>query len=37
MGNDSHVSRLCSRIDDFANQPRLSKYLKEIEARARQE
>ena len=36
-GNDSNVSRLCSRIDDFANQPRLSKHLKEIEARARQE
>jgi REP element-mobilizing transposase RayT len=37
MGNDSHVSRLCSRIDDLANQPQLSKHLKEIEARARQE
>jgi hypothetical protein len=37
MGNDSHVSRLCSRINDLANQPQLSKYLKEIEARARQE
>ncbi len=37
MGNDSHVSRLCSRIDDLANQAQLSKHLKEIEARARQE
>ena len=37
MGNDSHVSRLCSRIDDLANQLQVSKYLKEIEARARQE
>jgi hypothetical protein len=27
MGNDSHLSRLCSRIDDLANQPQLSKYL----------
>jgi hypothetical protein len=32
-----HVSRLCSRIDDLANQPQVSKYLKEIAARARQE
>jgi len=37
MGNNSHVSWLCSRIGDLANQPRLSKYLKQIEARARQE
>jgi hypothetical protein len=37
MGNDSHVSRLCSRIDDLPNQAQLSKLLKEIEARARQE
>jgi len=37
MGSESHVSRLCSRIDDLANQPQVSKYLKEIEARARQE
>ena len=37
MGSDSHVSRLCSRIDDLASQPQLSRCLKEIEARARQE
>ena len=37
MGNDSHVSRLCSRIDNLANQSHLPKYLKEIESRARQE
>ena len=37
MGNDSHVSRLCSRIDDLAGQPQLARCLKEIEARARQE
>ena len=37
MGNDSHVSRLCSRIDDLANQLQLSKYRKEIKALARQE
>ena len=37
MGNDSHVSRLCSRVGDLAKQPQIFKYLKEIEARARQE
>jgi hypothetical protein len=37
MGTDSHVSRLCSRIDDLANPSQLSKYLKAIERRARQE
>jgi hypothetical protein len=37
MGNDSHVSRLCSRIDDLAHQAQLSNYLKAIETRARQE
>jgi putative transposase len=37
MGNDSHVSRLCSQIDELATQAQISKYLKEIEARARQE
>ena len=36
MGNDSHISRLCSRIDDLANQSQLSRYFKEIEARTRQ-
>lgn len=37
MGNDSPVSRLCSRIDDLPNLPELSKYLKAIEMRAQQE
>jgi hypothetical protein len=37
MGNDSHVSRLCSRMDDLAHQAQVSKYLKAIETRARQE
>ena len=31
MGTDSHVSRLCSRIEDLANPSQLSKYLKAIE------
>jgi hypothetical protein len=33
MGTDSHVSRLCSRIEDLANPSQLSKYLKAIEGR----
>ena len=37
MGNESHVSRLCGRLDDLPNQRQLSKYLREIDLRARQE
>ena len=37
MGNESHVSRLCNRIDDLARQAQIAKCLKEIETRARQE
>jgi len=37
MGTDSHVSRLCSGIEDLANPSQLSKYLKAIERRLRQE
>ncbi len=37
MGTDSHVSRLCTRIEDLPRQKRRAKYLKQIEAAARQE
>ena len=34
MGSDSHVSRLCTRIDDLPSQKRVAESLGQIEAAA---